>query len=590
MKRWIRWKGLVAFTVVVVVIGLVWAIVVDEVVRRGIEYVGTKAVGAKVDLAKADLSLFPTGLELSGLAVTNPDAPMQNAVEIGHMKMDLDPGYLIRRKAIIEEMSVEGLRFNTPRKVSGEIAKTDESAQDGENDGDSGAGAAFKKVCGDFTMPSFSKPDVKAILAKEPLASVQLAQNLEKKMDTDKEKWEKEFARLADEKTLNDYKARIDKLKGSTGSLSSILGAAGDANQLQEDIRKDLKLLNEAKTAFTEDLSTYRRQVGELTQAPMADARRLAEKYSLTSAGLGNLSQLIFGERLCGWVGTAAQWYGKIRPYLDKIPEGGSDEPVEQTPLRGKGLNIRFAETPPMPDFLIRKIKIGAELTAGEFNGTIQNVTLDQHILGSPTTFAFKGKNMAHVDALDLTGAANYVNPAEPKNDVKMTLKGLGLANLPLIEQEDFPLTVKSAVGDLNLDLATVNKALNAGVKGDFDSVQFVVDNGDKDKTGIAGALASAITGVERFSLKADAEGTLSDYSVSVKSDLDRVLKSAVSNLVRSQSDKIETALKEKINEQLKGPLQSAQGSLAGFDTLEEELTKRLNLGDELLKGLKISF
>ncbi len=590
MKRWIRWKGLIAFVAAVAIIALVWILVVDTVVRRGIETVGTRAVGARVDLAKADLSLFPTGLELTGLAVTNPDAPMQNAIEIAHVKMDLDPRYLIRRKVIIGDMFVEGMRFGTPRKVSGEVpALADQPKEEKKTDGPSGTETVLEKVCGEFSMPSLAQPDVAAILAKEPLASVQLAQDLEKKINADKERWEKELTRLADEKTLANYEARIQKLKGAGGSLGSILGAAGDVQQLQADIRKDISLLEKAQTAFTKDLTTYRQQVGSLTQAPLADVKRLADKYSLTSAGLGNLSQLIFGERLCGWMGTVVEWHGKIRPYLDRIPEGRSDEPVAQKPLRGKGLNIRFAEIPPMPDFLIRNMKISADLTAGKFSGKIENITLDQHILGSPTTFAFLGKNMPQIDALSLIGTANYINPGEPKNDAQLSLKGLGLANLPLVKTDAFPLTVKHAIGNLNLNLATVDDVLDAAVKGDFNTVQFVADGG-KEQTAIAGAMAAAITSIDRFSLEADVNGTVDAYTVDVKSDLDKVLKSAVGNLVNAQSGKFKASLKEEISKRLKDPMAEAQGSLAALDAIEAELSKRLDLGDDLLKGLKLPF
>ena len=590
MKRWIRWKGLIAFTAVVIGITLVWVLVVDMVVRRSIEYVGTRAVGARVDLAKADLSLFPAGLELIGLAVTNPDAPMQNAIEIGRMKMDLDPGYLIRRKVIIGNLTMEGLRFGTARKTSGEVPELARQREEKKKtDVSKVAGSAVKKVCGEFTMPSLSQPDVKAILAKESLASVQLAQDLEKKIKANKEFWKKELARLADEKTLEDYQARIEKLKDAGGSLGSLLGAAGDVQQLQADIRKDLNLLNKAKTTFTKDFENYRQQVDSLAKAPLADVKHLAEKYSLTSAGLGNLSQLIFGERLCGWMGTVAQWYGKIRPYLDKIPKDKSDEPVELKPIRGKGINIRFAETPPMPDFLIRTMKVSADLTAGKFSGKAENITLDQQILGSPATFAFLGKNMPHIDALSLIGSANYINPEKPKNDAQLTLKGLGLANLSLIRDASFPLTVKHAIGNLNLNLATVDDALDAAVKADFNTVQFVSDGG-KEQTAIADAMAAAIASVDRFSLKADVNGTLDAYTVDVKSDLDKVLKSAVGNLVSAQSGKFKAALKEEISKRLKGPMAEAQGSLAGLDAIEAELSKRLDLGDDLLKGLKLPF
>ena len=73
MTRGIRWWGLGVFGVLVVAIGLVWLLVVDGLVKAMIEDKGTAAVGAKVELDAADLTLFPTGLTLTRLQVTNPD-------------------------------------------------------------------------------------------------------------------------------------------------------------------------------------------------------------------------------------------------------------------------------------------------------------------------------------------------------------------------------------------------------------------------------------------------------------------------------------------------------------------------------------
>ena len=196
---------------------------------------------------------------------------------------------------------------------------------------------------------------------------------------------------------------------------------------------------------------------------------------------------------------------------------------------------------------------------------------------------------MPQIDALSLIGTANYVNPDEPKNDARLALKGLGLANLPLIREKSFPLTVKHAIGNLNLDLATVGDVLDAAVKADFNTVQFTADTGE-EKTAIASAIAAAITGVDRFALKAGITGTMQAYTVDVKSDLDQVLKSAVGNLVSAESAKFQAALKEQINSRLKQPMAQTQGSLADLDAIAAELSKRLNLGDNLLKGLKLPF
>lgn len=593
MKRWIRWKGLVAFAATVAAILLVWVLVVDTLVRRTVESVGTRAVGARVNLATADLSLFPAGLTLGGLAVTNPDSPMQNAVEIDHMKMDLDTSYLIKRKVIVNNMVVEGLRFNTPRTTSGEVPELADMRETRKQSDLAGASKAVaEKVCGTFSMPSLSQPDVKAILANEHLASIELATGLEKTLEAEQARWEKELGRLPDEKALNAYRARVDKLKGSGGSFGAILAASEDAKQLQADIRKDLALLKQARTAFTTDFKAYQQQVNDLSKAPLKDIDRLMDKYSLSPKGLANLSQLIFGERLCGWVQTASDWYRKIAPYIGQVSGGAGSAggaPEQHKPLRGKGKNIRFAETPPMPDFLIRNLKVNAAVDVGNLTGKAENITLDQHILGRPMTFAFLGKEMKQFNALSLIGSADHVTPGDPKNSARLTVKGLAVANLPLLREASFPLTLKQATSDLNLNLESARKGLDVVLEADFRAVRFLADSG-KPQTAIARTIGSAVAGVDRFSLKANIAGTPAAYTVDVSSDLDKVLGSAVGGLVRAESAKLRSALSDQITNRLQGPMAETQGSLAGLGAIGAELSKRLDLGDDLLKGLKLPF
>ena len=119
MAKWIRWWGLGAFVVIAAILGCAWFFLVDGWVKYLIEEAGTEAVGAKVELDAADLTLFPAGLTLSRLQVTNPKTPMTNAVEMAKVTMGLDGLNLLRHKVIVEEMALEGVRLGTPRATSG---------------------------------------------------------------------------------------------------------------------------------------------------------------------------------------------------------------------------------------------------------------------------------------------------------------------------------------------------------------------------------------------------------------------------------------------------------------------------------------
>ena len=161
MGKWIRWQGVAAFAVVCIGLAALWWLVMDRLIERAIEKAGTAAVGAKVELDKADLTLFPLGLALTRLQITDPDEPMTNAIEIGRIAGAVDGLNLLRRKVIIEEMAMEGVRFGTARRTSGAIS---EGPAKKAVEGRTGRGASV--------FPDLSLRDPKEILAGDAAAAV----------------------------------------------------------------------------------------------------------------------------------------------------------------------------------------------------------------------------------------------------------------------------------------------------------------------------------------------------------------------------------------------------------------------------------
>ncbi|MBW2331494.1 MAG: hypothetical protein JRF30_11405 [Deltaproteobacteria bacterium] len=113
--KWVRWQGLIAFVVVVIVVMGVWFFVVDSAIEAVIEKTGTHVVGAKVELEDADLSISPLGLSLTGLQVTNPDEPMSNAVQVDRMSLLVEGAKLFRRKVIVKDLERDPGQFRGDR-------------------------------------------------------------------------------------------------------------------------------------------------------------------------------------------------------------------------------------------------------------------------------------------------------------------------------------------------------------------------------------------------------------------------------------------------------------------------------------------
>ncbi len=214
--RWIRWPGVIAFAVVTALLAAAWWLLVDGMVERAIERAGTQAVGARVELAAAHLTLVPLGLTLSGLEVTDPETPMTNAVEVKRISFLMDGLNLLRRKVIVNEMTVDGVRFGTPRKTFGAIGRQE-------------PGIIQKVAKTKFVLPSAQIPDVKEILAKEELQSMKLAETLRADIQAEQDRWKQQMAGLPSKAKFDEYKQRLDKVKsaGKGGVGSIISGTSG---------------------------------------------------------------------------------------------------------------------------------------------------------------------------------------------------------------------------------------------------------------------------------------------------------------------------------------------------------------------------
>ena len=586
MSKWVRWPGLLAFLVVVLLVVGVWLLVVDSVIKRTIKTAGTKLVGAMVDLEAVDLSLFPLGLTLTGLQVTNPDAPMTNAVQVDRIAFLMDGPNLLRRKLIIEEMAVEGVRLNTLRRTSGAVAPQET------------APSAPGKASGtQFTLPSFTVPDVREILARETLPSLKSIQSLRADIQDQKERWQKQLAELPGKAKLEDYKQRLEAAKSAgRGGLGGIVGGAGELMAIQKDIRSDLDRIMTAKRNFEDTQASLRKRVDEAARAPQEELRRLTDKYSLSPQALTNLGGNLLGGAIAEWTARSLRWYEKLKPFLERKAERRNEVEVVK-PLRGKGVDVRFKERAPLPDFLIRTAHVGLETQAGAVTGRLRQITPDQDILGVPLTFGFAGEKLKGLRSVKLDGELNHVDRSKPRDVAHLSTSGYRIKDLSLSENEDWPLALKEALGDLELRTELRGEALDATLTAALQSVQMTT--GVKGDAGpVAKALAAALPSVRGLHLEARVAGTLKEYDVHLSTDLDRVLKDAVGKQLQEQMARVEGELKAAIAEQVAKPLADLRASLGGLDGIGAELAARLNQASGLTKetkggglgGLKLPF
>ena len=443
-------------------IGILWVFFVDGWVKRLIEDVGTDVVGAKVDLDHADLSVFPAGLTLTRLQVTNPKAPMTNAVEAARIAMGLDGLNLLQRKVIVEEMLVEGVRLGTPRTTSGAVKPVTEPVTE-------------EKGMFAISLPSLKVPDVNTILQNEDLETMRLIEELKADLKQEKATWEARLQDLPGKAQVAKYKERVKQLKAATkGGLEGMLGGVGEVQSLKEEIDRDLQDLKDARKEFDEKVALLKKRLEQIKTAPQRDIQHLQAKYNLSPQGLANMSQTLLGSQIGSWVHQGVVWYERAKPFLEGAQAMGGSQagPEVQKPLRGKGVDVHFTEEQPLPDFLVRLARVSLNLDVGNLAGTIHNVTSDQSTLGKPLTFVFAGDQLKGVNAVALEGTLDHIIPAQSRDKLALKAKGYELADVALSKDSRWPVTLKSGLGDITVDATLQGRGLTAQGAGNLRALQ----------------------------------------------------------------------------------------------------------------------
>ncbi len=574
MRKWIRWKGLLAFVVVTALLAFFWLALADGLVRRGIERTTAFLVGAEVNVDDADLTLSPLGFVVSRIQVTNPDNPETNALEIRRMAFTLDTAQLFMRKTIIEDMSVEDVALGTPRERPGRVYR--ETAE--EVSPAPGEGTSW------FQVPDISSEDVRKAIEEANLETVKSAQALSDEIENRNEFWDQRIEQLPDEDRLQEYQARIDAL-GQTrkGDLGALLRKGTEAKDLYSDINADLNLLRDSYRRFSEDYRTITAQVGGLSELPAQDARRIAQEYGPSAEGIGNISSMLFGEQVGVWVERSLRWHERITPLLERRALT-AEEQREVSPPRSEGIDMRFREHAPVPDFLVRKAAVSVLTRGRTLTGTLANVTPDQDILGLPTTCLFSGENFEGMQGIRLDGTFNHVDPSDPRDMVRLALDGYDLRPRDL-GGEVLPVELQQGILDTGLTAVVLGGSVDADLDAAVRSARFLVRQADGQAAGLSAAVEKVFSQISGFSLNVGVSGEPEDYAVSVSSNLDDSFRDVIDTLAKDLAAQFRMQVTTALEQRVSGPINSVEQQAGSLERIDKELSERISFTEGLLKS-----
>jgi len=555
MKTWIRWWGLGLF----VALGLVWYLCIDRLIEYGIETAGSKAVGAQVDVADTKLSLFSLRLELNGLAVTNPEKPMENQVFSEHLSLQLDSGRLLRRQVIVDDARVEGLKFNSPRTHSGAISQAPD-AQTTESEDDSAG----------FDLPGIDLPDPKKLIAAEKDKIQAKLKSIENNLKSIETQWDERLATLPNKKTLDAYKARWKEIKKKSW-LQKISGT----KSLHSDVKADLKVISDLNDQLEKDIELVKAEVARAKALPEKEADRILADLGY-GGGSRQLVKKLFGEQAKQWLASFTGLFQKASS-LDQ-----SDQ--EKAPERGEGQWVHFTELTPHPDFLIKHAKIAGEIDFQsellEFEGVANDMTHQAKRWHKITTFAFKGGSKS---GADFSAKGDIDLRKEPLSHLDLDFNKVTLKDLVLSGSKSMPISLTSSLLSGAGQVEIKNDSINLTSSSQFTNAEFFT--GEQLST-TKQLLADALKSVESFNIDLGLEGNVEQPDMTFKSNLDNVLGKALKNQASDKISAYKKTFKESMRNEFLPELSSLDGNTDFLKKIEQQLKSKKADMQSISKGL----
>ncbi len=574
----IRWGRLALLLTPLV---LVWAgthFFLDRGIRQAIQTAGTAAVGARVDVAGVSTRFWRLSATVRGLAVTDPEEPMTNAVEIGALRFKLEPKPLFWRKFIVETAEISNIRTGTPRRTSGALPEKAKSSAPKEKP------SAVSKVAADAWGNLKDAYDPKKLVSPENLASYRKAIAERDRLTALSADWKnrtknldvKDLSRRAQE--LAD-KVKKEKISGAEGILK-VQALLKEGKDLKGDLSEAQKLVKTLGTDVRKEVAEAKATVQEIDRLRRADVdKAIAQvKAGFSTEGLTK-----------GLLGPA--WFAKLEKALGWIEKGrrlagsdGKEKKAEETPKpipTRQGKDIPFPFHYHWPTFHLKRAAISGETPGGlAYEGTLQDVTSDPKLLGKPSVLQLAGRageRALKVDAtLDLTTEV-------PREKISADYTGLPLNGLRLGSLDGGPISIERGRGNVNARVEARGDALSGTLH--LDGTGLALEHAGAAKTNrLTAAVENVLKGLTEAKIGVGLSGTIQNPQFALNTTVD---------------DQIRGALKGALDQEvakLRGDVEKEIGTLVGKETTQltslieksaGPALEKLNLSEKDLAGVQ---
>ena len=566
----IRWWGVITFLVIAVILILAWYFIAPMIIKSSIETTGSKMMSAKVDINQVDLHLFPLGITINNIEVTDKDQPMVNLVEIETVKFALDSSKLLWKKISIDELKINGFKLNTKRTSSGAIEinqKHDKVEEDGEH------GQVINK------SSELTKDEVKKIVANADLVTLKNLEKLKTKQEAMKMFWEKEIESTEHEKKLKAIEVEFGRLsKRAKNNSLNLIKDRKAWKKLKKNISKERNAISDLNKKLKTDKKDLVRQIKIVKNSPQIDLDNIMSKTGLSGGLTGMTSKLsdqFIGPQFTPWLEKIITFVKQNK--VTSQEQSDADSVIYDT---DKGAMVQFKDEHGFPKLLIKKVSLSGKDAQWSSDGTGHNLGYYPWTIHAPADFTININGLKDKSNANITITSEWKSSKKMNTKIHSKVKNWTINNVKFLQSDqgswmiDSGVLNASIIGNLTLDRVDLKLDLSI-----FNPNIIPPEN----LSGWQSSLAKGLSKTKRIKITVLANGDLSSPKISLNSNLERVFSSAFGDSLKQKASNYKKEFSQQISKRV--------GGLSGLDALNgnfDKWRKKLQINDSLLKNLKV--
>ena len=464
-KSFLRTEAVVPFIVVVVVTWGYFHFFFDYHMKKALEFVGYQVIGAEVDIQKLETSFIHGTFRMQGLEITNSQNPDHDMVAIGDIRFGILWDGLLRARFVVDEMAVEQIQIDIPRKSPGKVKPPEPPKKD---EGPS----ALEKAANEMKEKALKQTekknsgnalgDLASLLSGNSetgniegnLASKKKLEEMQTVFNEKQKGWNQKLQSLPKNPEIQALGDKLGKIK--TSNFKSPQDLVDSLNQLKavaEEGQKKYQVVQQTGQEMDSDLKAYNDGLKELDALVKKDQADLEAKFHIPKIDAKSLAEGVFRSYLDPYLGRMNEYKNMAEKYMPpKVLKKGSSTEVDdriQPHPREKGVTYEFGRPKAYPMFWIRKIsvssKASASLGTGDMAGEITDIASNQTLVGKPTVAALKG-DFPSLQILGFNFKGVFDNLKEKsKISYETSIDSYPIVGRPLVDSQDVQITFTKA-------------------------------------------------------------------------------------------------------------------------------------------------